>query len=235
MVRGMKKVLKKLENFWYHYKWVTVIVAVFVVIITVCTVQMVTKEEPDASLIYMGPSVITNEGISEMQNIIAKRLDSDFNNDGKKIVLLSKTVIMTDEQIEEQKNAAAEEGETIYYDVSLRGSAFTQAKTYITSGEMLICIIDEYWYTMFKNQGLFLPLSDIFEEVPENAYDEYGVRLCDTDFGKYNSVFSELPENTMLCMVKQSELSAFKNQKEAEERYEYHLELFKSILSFEVE
>ena len=44
----MSKVLKWLDNFWYHYKWPFVIITFFVSLAIVLTVQLVSRENYDA-------------------------------------------------------------------------------------------------------------------------------------------------------------------------------------------
>ena len=40
----MSKVLKWLDNFWYHYKWVAIIVTFFLVLGIILIVQLVSRE-----------------------------------------------------------------------------------------------------------------------------------------------------------------------------------------------
>ena len=43
-IKSMKNLRKWFENYWYHYKWRTLIVAFFAIIIVVCMVQMMQKK-----------------------------------------------------------------------------------------------------------------------------------------------------------------------------------------------
>ena len=42
------------ENFWYHYKWHTIAIFFIIIVVTICTVQMCSKEEYDIHIIYAG-------------------------------------------------------------------------------------------------------------------------------------------------------------------------------------
>ena len=52
------KIYKWFDNFWYHYKWIAIVVSIFAVFIIVSTVQMATKEDGDIYVMYAGPAVI---------------------------------------------------------------------------------------------------------------------------------------------------------------------------------
>ena len=58
--------------------------------------------------------------------------------------------------------------------------------------------------------------------------------LKDTEFGQYYSVFSELPEDTVVCMAVRSFVSSIQNNKQDEQRYNNHVALFRKILEFDV-
>ena len=47
-----KKALKWLDNFWYHYKWPTIIAAFFIAVFAICIAQAVTRSEYDMYVRY---------------------------------------------------------------------------------------------------------------------------------------------------------------------------------------
>ncbi|MBQ5601541.1 MAG: hypothetical protein IIU77_01820 [Clostridia bacterium] len=56
--------------------------------------------------------------------------------------------------------------------------------------------------------------------------------LKDTDFGKYfESAFEILPDNTILCIRKKASVGV---SRDFDDIYEYHLDLFKKVLSFKI-
>ena len=109
----VKKVIKWLDNYWYHYKWPTVIILFFAVIVIACTVQMAKKTDPDINAVYIGPLVLTDSAVSAMEDILEQKA-GDLNGDGKVEVQLTKIVILSDEQLEELKQEAAEENDQVY-------------------------------------------------------------------------------------------------------------------------
>ncbi len=70
---------EKVQNYWYHYKWVTLIGFFIAVIFTICLVQCVTKVEPDLKIIVYGHTYIDDNGLSDL----AEQYVTDLNGDGK--------------------------------------------------------------------------------------------------------------------------------------------------------
>ena len=78
----LRKILKWLDNFWYHYKWVTLVTIFFVVTLTIIIVQMITKTNPDCNILYGGPAVLTANQTKEIENAFNALLPEDYNGDG---------------------------------------------------------------------------------------------------------------------------------------------------------
>jgi len=232
----MKNFLKKLDNFWYHYKWHTIFTVFFLSVFLICTVQCMQKEDPDAMILYSGPSVITAEGRAAIGQILSGRLKEDHNGDGNKIVTLTDVVILSDDQIKEREESAKEDGELLYYDPTTREPSFNQVKNWLVSGEMMIAILDPFIYERFSGQGLFVPLADIYEEtadIPSSAYDEYAVSLDRLDFVQYNPELKEAFAGAVICLVKPT-VTSMMSGNDGEVWYGAHLSLFRRIVDFEV-
>ncbi len=227
----MKKFLKWLDNFWYHYKWHTLIITFFAAILVIGVVQMAKKTDPDITLLYAGPAILTEEGIEELEKTFASALSSDTNGDGEKVVRATNVVLLSDEQLKEKQEEAAAEGDSLYYDVSLRSSAFEQIKNWLITGEMLLCLLDPYVYERFAGQDLFMPLADILDEIPESAHDAYSIDFSKTEFGRFYTALEPVAEGALLCLVKPTYLANIKTEGE---RYQAHVALVKEILSFTV-
>lgn len=83
---GPKDFKGKWDNYWYHYKWLTIGVLFAVVVIVVLVVQMVTKDEPDYRLV-----LVTDQPMSQqVQTMLKAELEVtglDLNGDG--VVMVS--------------------------------------------------------------------------------------------------------------------------------------------------
>ena len=73
--------LKWLENYWYHYKWHTLIVAFFVIMLTVMGVQMCSREDNDIYIIYAGPELISDE-----LGLLEKHTGDDHQNEQQNLL-----------------------------------------------------------------------------------------------------------------------------------------------------
>ena len=67
--------------------------------------------------------------------------------------------------------------------------------------------------------------------IPEESYDQYSVKLCETRFGQV--FFSELPEDTLLCMRRKANFAAVMGEEEAFVLYERGVQLMKNIFAYE--
>ena len=80
----MSKFLKWLDNYWYHYKWHTIIVTFFLVIGIISTVQIFNKESYDAYVMYVGGQDIPDTQYYDiLQSLKAVSSDYDANKEHK--------------------------------------------------------------------------------------------------------------------------------------------------------
>ena len=83
----MEKILKWLDNFWYHYKWHTIIGAVFAVFLAVCIGQMASKDKIDSYIMYAGPIALTAQEIEDIEGAF-ETVVRDYNGDGSMDLLV---------------------------------------------------------------------------------------------------------------------------------------------------
>ena len=85
---------KKLENFWYYYKWHTIVGVFLVFVAVVLLLQTCGKVKTDAYILYAGPHdvsrVAQNGDISEYESILStfKRVCKDQDGDGLTTIAL---------------------------------------------------------------------------------------------------------------------------------------------------
>ncbi len=230
----MRKLWKWLENYWYHYKWITVIAAFLIVVLGIGIYQMLSKENYDIDVLYTGPAMLSAEQKQGIASAFASVMVGDFNEDGKKTVMINDITVLSDEQIAEKEAEAEAESDTVYYDYNNRQNSISQVTTLISTGETVICLMDDYMYQKYKTADAFLPLEEVLDSVPDYALDEYSVHLSDTPFGRYFSACDALPEDTVLCIRKPSVMTGGRSQKNAERYYEFCKEIFQSLFDFSV-
>ncbi len=230
----MKKTLKWLENFWYHNKWITIIVAFFAVAVIIMTAQFFTRDKYDAMILYTGPELPNANETLEIEAAFEDVLDEDYDGNGKREVTLNSLFLMTDEQLKDDKYLYDEEGNPLYINTKDMVTTKQQFTTQIFVGEALICLLDPAWYDLVAKKDAFVPLNELVESVPENAYDECALYLRDTGFGQYFTALNALPEDTLICFRRMSSTSGLKNEKKEEQRYEFNKRFFVELIEFDI-
>ena len=111
------------------------------------------------------------------------------------------------------------------------------------TGDTVICLLDPVLYSSVyvkDDSGEiisgFMKLSDVLGYTPENAYDEYSIRISDTPLGEYFSILQDIDtdsEKTLLCIREKSSLASIFTQQRTDEYHEYCIEVFKNNFEFE--
>ncbi len=228
----MKKIIKWLDNFWYHNKWLVIIGTFFAVAIIIMTTQFITRDKYDAMILYTGPRIPTANQTLDIQSAFEDVMKKEYDGNGKKEVSLSSLFLMTDEQLKDDRYLYDEEGNRLYINTADMVTTKHQYTTQIFVGEALICLLDPAWYDIAAKQGAFVPLAELISDVPVNAYDESALYLRDTGFGQYFTALNAFPEDTLICFRRMSSTSGLKDEKAEEERYEYNKQYFIDILEF---
>ena len=230
----MKKALKWLENYWYHYKWVTVIVAFFAVAVIIMTAQFFTRDKYDAMILYTGPRIPNANQTLEIESAFEDVLSEDYDGNGKREVTLNAMFLMTDEQLKDDRYTRDENGNPLFINTKDMVTTKQQFTTQIFVGEALICLLDPAWYDLVAKKDAFVPLDELVESVPENSYDECAFYLRDTGFGQYFTGLNALPEDTLICFRRMSSTSGLKNEKKEAERYEFNKRFFVELIEFNI-
>ena len=69
-IKTDNKILLGIENYWYHYKWPTVIVLFFAIVILVCTLQMCGRESTDITIVYAGSYAMEAEEAADIKSVL---------------------------------------------------------------------------------------------------------------------------------------------------------------------
>ena len=226
---------KWFDNFWYHYKWVTIGIIFVLFVIIVCTFQMCEKEKVDAYVMYGGPEMMDGDTLMNFRTALKTVLPEDINGDGEKYVEVVSNFIMSKEEIEKAREEYVGMGtaDDFYIDPTFISQNKQKFDNLIVAGEYSVCFLSPYLYEEVKAAGGFMPLADMFDEIPEGAIDEYGIRLCETDFGSYFPGVNSLPPDTVLCMRRISTMGSFLNKGATEKKYEISMKLICAIVNYE--
>lgn len=224
--------VNRLQNFWYHHKTAVIVVLIFAVMLSVGISQLINQSNPDIFVIYGGPEHLTANEAKAFAGIL-ETISDDYNGDGKTLVQLNEFVFMTPEQVDAITSTPDEDGLDVTVNLNDNLKIYQRFSNEIFGVESIICILGEGQYEEVKTAGGFMLLSELFEETPEGAIDECGVRLSETKLYKYYSEAQAFPNDAVLAIRKPSTMSAITGKKKAEELHSYARDMFVRILNFE--
>ena len=227
----MKKLFGWIENFWYHYKWITVIVVAFVAIIAFCLFNRGDGVNDDIQIIYAGPEILTDVEIERMERAFSDVMGKDYNEDGKNSVNIVDITVLSEQQLEEAREEAKKDGESIVYDPTMRTQAVTQVKNLMSTGAVIICLLDPYVYELCQ-EGTFEKLENVLSTVPEVARDQYAIPFEQTDLAKSFDAFSVFDSELLLCIRTNAVIGT--DSKQFQKEYAWHKTYFKDLAEFSV-
>ena len=198
--------LKKLDNFFYHYKWHSIVALFLAVVMTVTLVQTCSKESFDVEIMYAGPKNLNDrQTVIDIENAFLG-FASDQNKDGKVVVRL--VSYWVDESYYGGENKEMSGADVAYF----ANNAKKNEDAYhdeIMAGNLSICLVSPYLFYQVHKEGGFMRIDEMFPELDESVYhvgeggsvNHYAVRLGNTDLGKLPGL-STLPSDTILCIRK---------------------------------
>ena len=210
--------LKWLDNFWYHHKWATIITAFFLIVAVFCCVQIFTKTEYDACVMFVGAGGnITN---TQYNDIVAslETFAEDTDGDGKLEVCFSRETFISDRSDEM---------------AGVLNSNISSTMQTLLYQDYFILLLDPELYNMYKDSGMFVTLASHGIDAPANAvYDEYAIRLSECDAYYKMPGLSAIPSDTLLVL---KTVPYMKSQSKTEKLVEMqadHARMIKKIVSF---
>jgi hypothetical protein len=237
--------LKKLDNFWYHYKWPFLGILFTVIVLIVCLAQCTKNGKgDDGCFMYAGGYTMSAEERRNMETFL-KTFAEDTNGDGKIVLGMMDFQIYTKEEIEKNYDKN-DQGHVAQLSYNNR-EAFDQE---ILAGEATLCFLSPALFEeLVKNEleadgeklNRLLPVGD-YATLPAEALvlykgTGYGIRLSALNLAGYPG-FSELPEDTVVCVRRNVSLNAVFGGGSAEAMYEANLALAKRLIAapaYEVE
>ena len=207
-IKATGKIIKWLDNFWYHYKWPTIIITFFVVVGIVCTVQVATSDKEDILIVYGGPNSYTQEEKAALIDVFSNILPKDINGDGKKLAALSTYQIFSEEQIKAMEAETDSEGRHApKVNKSYNSSQYETYNQQNLSGSTSICFVDPWLYEQINSETKATHLCPLNDELlfgsgvkVKGAIDEYAVRLGDTDIYKDYEALQKMPADTVVFL-----------------------------------
>jgi hypothetical protein len=173
-IMDKEKLRKKLDNFWYYYKFHTFAAIFILIVLTVLVYNFVARVEPDVTIMIVTQNTVATADDETAMGTYLGTLTKDVNNDGKKVVECDFKSI-SDPQVAQ--------------------AAQVQLAASFSSNENIIYIFDDSTMSsFFKDQmdGSFLKINTIFPD--EKSSDPYKLPISDTtlDNQSFSKGFSGL-------------------------------------------
>ncbi len=225
--------LKWLDNFWYHYKWTVIVVAFFVVVLIVCTVQLLSRPNYDTSVVLGCTYRMNSDEHEALNKLLVNICPSDFNGDGEKQINIMDYQVYSEEEYVAEAESYEAESDHFPINRQYNTDEYNNFNNYTLTGESSVYIISPYLYELLRTSGRLLPLSDIYTdgELPTGAMaDGYGIALSETDFYRYHPEVQMLPNSLILCLHRPT----ISGNSSREELYENEKTFFRAIADFEV-
>lgn len=226
-----KKSKMTFSDYVYYYKWHAIVIIFALIVVTFGTCQYLNKENPDIYITYTGKHYYNPTNLNEAKSAFAQVMSKDYNGDGQKLVEILNLVYMTDKEWEDARSRAIAESDVLIYPVN--NESIKRLSQELLTGESYIFLLSYELYEDNYKLGRFENLETILGYKPENAFDECGIYLKDTDFGKYFDQIKVLPDNTVICFRKAANFS-FLNKKKEKEKYNNNVQMLKDILNFKI-
>ena len=172
---------KKAENFWYHYKWHT-IVAIFVLIVTIiCTVQMCSRTDYDVYVLYAGGKSFNKSADGNDYATITDALrivSEDFDENGENSPLFQSYLFPTDKEYKDK-----------YSELGLESLITSDKESFVNamtgSKEYYLCFLSPEIFAMYDREleSGGSPLITLTDYAAEDVLTESGrgIKLSETD------------------------------------------------------
>lgn len=145
---------EKLQNFWYYYKWHTLIGLFIAVVLAFGLVQCCTKENPDYTVMTVFDKYVPSEVTGQIEEYL-EQFGEDINGDGKVIVHIYDASAGTDQDIQNANS--------------------TRLMAELQRGEVMLFITDDASFSRLHNLNVF-EKQDCFVDK-----DGYALNLRDSE------------------------------------------------------
>ena len=228
---------KWFENFWYHYKWHSLIALFLVFTITVCTLQMCEKEKYDAYILYAGGHAFARESSDGdfPEYVKAKdsieRFVSDYDGNGESNISFRDLYTPTESELKEKDEESF--AERAYNDRNALA-------TTMMSGDFFLCFfapeVFENYNSVGSNEASIF--CDLTKYIPDGSaivfYEgtKTGILLSSLDFYKLPGI-SALPSDTVIA-IRNASFSSHLDDRDNNRDLERAIEIFQKILAYDV-
>lgn len=225
---------RKLDNFWFHYKWHTISALCVILMLAIMIPQCLFRPTYDAYILYAGPMMDCSGGetVQGVQNSLVGLGMSDYNGDGERNVMYRPIFLLSQQQLDEMEEK--DKNITLNTFLNENRNLFSNE---LAVGECYICLLDPSIFRDLRDDGWIVNMNEILSEseIPENSHGDYGVTLGSLDFGKSFAGFKNMPKDTVLCFRYMTVTADMAGKEQASEKRQAAIDLFRRMLTFSAE
>lgn len=229
---------EKIENFFYYYKWHTVVALFLIVVFVVLSFQTCRKTEYDAKILYAGTYEIkhtsSDGNIAPYVSFVSslKEVCDDYNSDDNVNISLLNLFVLNKEEANLllEKHPGMEINSTLVKEDS---ETLVQTLLY---GEYFVCFLSERLFLEYEEKygGLLFAKVDKYlsDDTEYELVSECGVYLRSLNFYTLPEI-EKLPQDTVVCIRALSDVSTRFNKKENKEAFRRGEEIITNIFAYE--
>ena len=206
----------KIIRFLDEKKWIIFILVLLVIFVAFALDSYLKKDQNDIQILYTGYEFLDDDMVSKIKTTCSYLAD-DYNGDN---VLMVDFLPLTVEKKYFDGNYT--------YDSTM----ITRFNTELNTSSSIIFIVEDSYYEVLRSSGLLLPLSTVFNELPEGAIDEFGILFGTLDISMQDG-FKDLSPDSIICIRRPARDKEIRYI--SEDQYNYNLDFFKKIIEFSVE
>lgn len=231
--------MAKIENYWYHYKWHTIVAIFLVITVLVASLQMCTRTSYDVHIMYAGNhklEKISSNGNSTtpFTSTLASlgRVVSDHNGDGEVHVNLLDLFVMTADEVAEFNQTS--DGKSEINEIQIKENTTALESNYLLFGDYYIMLLSPALFEKYDSQydgALFADISRYADAdlLSSLSLTENGRGVYLSSLGIYSMVGIEgLPADTVVCIRNKTTFGNGSNQA----NHGYSEAAFKEILTY---
>ena len=229
----------KLSNFWYHYKWQTIVLFFTIFVIIVCAAQCAGNTRYDIQVLYAGNHafgrVSEDGGFSEYSTAVSSlaELAEDYDKNGEVNVSFLDLYLLTSEEIAEIESDP--DASRLSYQLLQENSSML--KSNLDMSDYYVCFLSERLFIQYSegdsNLGRFAKIAEYTAVGKEYDFvSEYGIRLSSLDVKNMPGLSSLDAEDTVVCIRNVSAASSIFGKETSTEQFQRGEELLRKILSY---
>ena len=146
------KVLRWWDNYWYHYKWHTIIGLFFVFVIVFCVVQTLNDPKDDILIAYCGPKGFQAEEMEDLREAMNRIMPEDFDGNGEKYAEVVRYQVFSEEELLADKEANDGKGTV---NLAYNAKQLSDFNSFMSFGEASVYLVSEHIYGLNEISHLF--------------------------------------------------------------------------------